>query len=114
MNYLDKVYKLRQELLDKFDLIVKKGAKFPTLIDVEYPYGNNPEGMMTTTEGRSTFLAKEIVANSKYNMFVGEDIIVSSGIVEFIESEGTKHLIEPDTEDLYWMAIVVDEAIINN
>lgn len=103
--------KLREEMWNAFDLLVKKGAKFPELIDVYYPIGTNPEGLMLTTDGRSKFLAKELVANPKYQMHIGEDMIVGTGLVTFIDVRGNHRELEPDITDTYWLAELLDGAV---
>lgn len=112
-SYTDRIYELQDELWKKFDLIVKSGAKFPTLIGVEYPFGINPPGLIKTTEDRSYFLAKEIKSNPNYVMNIGEDLIVETGAVVFIGTDDEKHKLEPDVVDLHWLAELVDAAELN-
>ncbi len=113
MKHLAHIHKLQEEWKYKFESIVRNGASFPSLISVEYPFGINPIGLSKTTEGRSWFFAKVIKANPNYQLEIGEDIVVAYGDVEFIDSEGNSHVLEPDLTDLYWVAEVLDNAEIN-
>ena len=110
IRYQKKLYALQDELWKEFDIIVKKGAKFSTYIDVEYPYGINPDGMIKTNEGRSTFLAKEIISNPNYSLLKGADIIIGANEVEFIDLNNDSHKIEPNIVDLHFLSKLVDEA----
>ncbi len=94
MSYQDKLYTLQNELWVEFDALVKKGALFPELLDVEYPYGINPPALSRTTEGRSHFYAKEMLADPNYKRHIGEDIIVDTGAVTSIDTEGQPHHID--------------------
>jgi hypothetical protein len=110
MNYFDKYIKLRDELWSEFESLVKVGAKFQNLLDVNYPRGQNPIGLSKTTDGDSWFFATEIVANAKYKLQIGEDLIVGTGKVTFIDVDGKKHKIEPDILDLFWLSNLIDNA----
>ena len=108
MKYFDKYISLRVELWREFENLVKRGAKFPELLDVIYPRGENPKGLSLTTEGDSWFYAKELIADPNYSLHIGEDIIVASSQVTFIDTDSQRHKIEPDILDLYWLSELLD------
>lgn len=111
MKYFDKYIALREELWKEFEKLVRKGARFPELLDVVYPKGKNPAGLSTTTDGDSWFYAKELLADSNYNLHIGEDIIVETTKVTFLDTNGKKHQVEPDILDLYWLSELLDKHV---
>lgn len=108
MKYFDKYKSFREELWIEFENLVKKGAKFPELLDVTYPRGENPIGLPLTTDGDSWFYAKELIADPDFSLHIGEDIIVGTSQVTFIDNYGKRHQIEPDILDLYWLSQLLD------
>lgn len=108
MKYFDKYISLREELWLEFEKIVRKGAKFPELLEVTYPRGENPKNLSLTTEGDSWFYAKELLANPDYSLHIGEDIIVEIAKVTFIDVNDKRHIIEPNVLDLYWLCELLD------
>jgi len=113
MSYHKKYYDFQEELWKEFEKLVRIGAKFPMLIEVWYEYGINPDGLSVDTEGRSHFLATELLANANYTLHeetTGKDIIVESGHVTFVDTEGTKRTLEPDITDLWWCSKLLDAA----
>ena len=108
MKYHDRYLGFREELWQAFDQLVRKGATFSVPVDVRYPYGENPPELLLDTEGRSSFLAKGIKANSDYELHVGEDIIVGTGRVVFIDWYDTECELEPDILDLSWLSELLD------
>lgn len=99
----------RAELWKGFEQLVRKGAIFPALLDVTYPRGENPVGLSVDSEGNSWFLAKELLAEPKYNLHFGEDLIIATSKVTFIDTEGKKHNLEPDILDLYWLSELLNK-----
>ena len=113
MIYTDRYIEFEEELWNKFELLVREGAKFPSLVDVTYPKGINPQGLIKDTDGRSSFLAKELVQDSNYKLKADineNDIIVDFNKVKFIDSNNNVHQIEPDVIDLYWICQILDSA----
>jgi len=110
MNFFDRYIKFREELWAEFDAMVKQGAKFPELIDVTYPYGEKYEDLIIDSDGRYSFLAKELVPDPDYQMHIGVDIIVATGNVTFIDSMGQRRTLEPDIIDTYWLCQFLDAA----
>ena len=108
MKYFDKYISFREELWVEFENLVRIGAKFPKWLDVTYPRGENPKGLSLTTEGDSWFYAKELIADPDYSLHIGEDIIVGTSQVTFIDTDGKRHQIEPDILDLYWLSELLD------
>lgn len=113
MSYHAKYYSFQEELWKEFEKLVRVGAKFPMLVDVWYEYGINPAGLSVDSEGKSYFLAKELVANPEYKLHeevTGKDIIVESGKVTFIDTDGKEHILEPEVTDLWWCSKLLDAA----
>jgi UTP-glucose-1-phosphate uridylyltransferase len=110
MKYFNKYIALREELWNAFEQLVRKGAEFPELIEVSYPKGENPEGLSITTDGDSWFYAKSLIANPSYNLHLGEDIIVATSPVTFMDIDDNTHTIEPDILDLYWLSELLDKS----
>jgi|GEM_PF-4708946 len=111
-EYQDHLYKFQKELWKEFEKLVKVGAKLQAT-SVSYPIGINPDGLSRDSENRSYFLATELKSNPNYVLNIGEDLIVGTGIVEFKDSDGNSHRLEPDIVDLYWLAEIVDTAMPN-
>lgn len=110
MKYFDKYIKLREELWQEFEKLVRKGARFPELLEVIYPIGINPTGLSKTTEGNSWFYATELIANPNYNLHIGEDIITETTKVTFKDTNGKTQNLEPDILDLYWLSELLDKS----
>lgn len=113
MSYLKEYLNYREELWMKFQDLVRRGAKFPMLIDVTYASGINPEGLMKDTDGRSLFMAKELIADPNYSVRpeIGpKDIIIEFNYVKFVDTDDKIHHLEPDIIDLYWLCSVLDGA----
>lgn len=110
MGYFDEYIALREKLWNEFEKLVRKGAKFPELLDVTYPRGINPDGLSIDTDGDSWFMAKELVANPDYVLHIGEDLIVGTGEVEFISTTGQHHKLVPDILDLHFVSQCLDGA----
>lgn len=110
MSYFEEYIALRQKMWADFESIVRKGAQFPELLDVCYPIGKNPHGLSINTEGRCWFYATELIANSNYELHEGEDLIVATHEVTFIDTNDNTHVLEPDILDLYWLAELLDGA----
>ena len=108
MNNFKKEYlQLRERMWQSFEELVRKGAKL-TAVDTCYPRGVNPPDLITCSEGDSYFLAMEIIANENYGLHQGEDIIVGTNEVQFKDSDGNIHTIEPDILNLYWLSEILD------
>ncbi len=113
MTYQEHYFEFQEELWNKFEALVRSGAKFPELLEVTYPAGINPQGLIKTTEGHSSFLATKLVANPNYQLRpdIGpKDLIVEFNKVEFIDTKGKNHFLEPEVIDLYWVCCVLDGA----
>ena len=111
MSYTVKYINFQDELWGKFEALVRKGAQFPEYVDVTYPIGINPKGLTKDTEGRSSFLAKELVAHPNYNIkpYLGpKDLLVEVNHVTFIDAKGQQRKLEPDIADLYWICELLD------
>lgn len=108
MEYFDRYIKFREELWSKFEIVVREGITFPELLDVTYPKGENPKGVSVNTDGNSWFYAKELLADSDYNLHIGEDIIIATSKVTFIDAKGRKREIEPDILNLYFLSKLLD------
>jgi len=109
--YFSRYLALRDEIWIAFEALVRRGARFPELADVTYPRGVNPAGLSRDTEGNSWFYANELLANPSYQLHRGEDLIVASNAVVFIDEAGTHHRLEPDTLDIHWLAQLLDAAV---
>jgi hypothetical protein len=109
MKYFDRYIALRDELWNEFEKLVRKGVKFPELLDVTYPRGENPKGLSLNTDGDSWFYAKELMANPQYNLHIGEDLIVATSLVTFIGVDGKEYQLEPDILDLHWLCELIDK-----
>ncbi len=107
-NFKKRLYSFQDELWEEFNELVKKGAKISA--HVRYPRRVNPPGLMLDTEDYSYFLATEIIANPHYKMHLGEDLIIGTGKVEFVDSNGNTHIIEPEITDLHWLVEVLEYA----
>ena len=112
MKYVDKYNKLRGELWEQFQLLVRSGATLPTLVSTVYPKGINPDGLSIDTDGQSWFYAKEIIKDDNYNLNLGEDIIVGIQKVKFKDIDNRVHEITPDNLDLYWLCEILDAKVI--
>jgi len=110
MKYLDRYIKLRDEIWAEFEKLVRKGARFPTALDVTYPRGKNPDGLAVDSEGDSYICAIEVRADPQYQLHIGEGLIVGTSKVTFVDLEGNAHKIEPDILDTYWLCQCLDEA----
>ncbi len=113
MTYQDRYFEFQEELWKKFEALVRSGAKFRELLDVQYPPGINPEGLSKTIEGRSSFLATTLIANPNYRLkpeIGNKDLIVEFNKVEFSDTDSKNHFLEPDVIDLYWVCCVLDGA----
>ena len=113
MSYKNNYIEFEKLLWEEFEKQVKKGAKFPTLLDVTYPKGINPKGLDIDTDGNSWFFAKELIKNTNYKLkpeLNEKDIIIDFNHVQFIDSKGQSHLIEPNVTDLYWLCELLDSA----
>ena len=111
MSYTAKYINFQDELWEEFEALVRIGAEFPQYVDVTYPIGINPKGLTKDTEGRSSFLAKELIANPNYNIrpdLGPKDLLVEVNHVTFIDTEGQKRKLEPDIPDLYWICELLD------
>jgi hypothetical protein len=108
MKYIDKYNELRKELWNEFQSTVRTGAKLPTLVSTVYPIGINPPNVSKDTDGQSWFYAKEIVKDEKYQLHIGEDIIVDTNKIKIIDTDNQIHEIEPDTLDLHWISEILD------
>lgn len=108
-KYQERLYNLQTELWVKFEALVKTGALLPS-ISVEYPRGINPKGLYVDSEGISYFLASKLIANPNYILNNGEDLIISTNIVEFVDVEENTHKLEPNIIDLDWLAELIDTA----
>ena len=91
-----------------FEALVRKGATFPHLQDVTYPRGENPKGVSLNSDGDSWFYAQALVANQEYQLHKGEDIIIGTNKVTFIDTNEKEHTLEPDILDLYWLSELLD------
>lgn len=109
MKYFNRYITLREELWKGFEELVRQGARFPELLFVTHPREENPIGLSVTTDGDNWFYAKELVADPEYNLHIGEDLIVATSEVTFIDTEGKKHRLEPDILDLYWLSELLDK-----
>lgn len=110
LTYREKYSSLQQELWHGFTLIVRQGASFPELLDVVYPLGIQREGLSHDSEGRCWFYASKLLAMPDYQLHLGEDLIVGTTPVRFVDSKHQVHELEPDITDLYWLASVLDTA----
>lgn len=113
MSHKKKYIEFENSLWKGFERLVRKGAKFPTLVYVTYPKGVFQKGLIKDNEGRSCFMAKELIKNSNYKLKteVGKkDIIIEFNKVEFLDSNNEKHILEPDATDLYWICELLDSA----
>ena len=110
MSFFEQYITLRQNLWNHFEQIVRKGAEFPELLDVRYPIGKNPHGLSVDTEGRAWFYATHLLDNPNYELHEGEDLIVATHKVTFMDTNDNTHVIEPDILDLYWLAELLDGA----
>lgn len=108
MKYLNRYIDLQDHLWQDFEKLVQKGAKFPELIEVTYPYGINPFGLAQGTGGERWFLAKEIVANPTYKLHENDNLITSAEKVTFMDVDGNFHTLEPDDTDMLWLAQLLD------
>ena len=109
MNYFEKYLALRDELWKGFEELVRNGATFSELLDVTYPRGMNPEGLSKNTEGDSWFHARQLLADPEYNLHIGENLIVGTSEVTFVDTHRKKHKLEPDILDLYWLSELLDK-----
>jgi hypothetical protein len=110
MTYFEQYITLRQNLWTNFEKLVRKGAAFPALLDVCYPIAKNPQGLSVNTEGRAWFYATHLLANSDYTLHEGDDLIVATHKVTFMDTNDNTHILEPDILDLYWLAELLDGA----
>ena len=110
MNYIDRYYQFRDEVWAKFEDTVKKGAVLFEITEVTYPRGINVKGLSKTTNGDCWFYAKSIIANPKYVMHLGEDIIIGTGKVTFVDIENKHHSLEPDIVNLDWLCKLIDNT----
>lgn len=108
MKYLNQYIHFQDQLWQAFEKLVQKGAKFPELIEVTYPFGINPFGMTQTIGGESWFLAKEIVANPQYKLHENDNLNASAEKVTFMDIDGNYHTLEPDDTDMLWLAQLLD------
>ena len=111
MSYHQKYLRLREELWEQFAALVQVGASFPELIDVTYPHGVNPAHLPVDTEGRSWIQARSINSQPGYVLHRGEDLIIGTNPVTFVDTEGKPHQIEPDSLDIYWLSTLLDAAV---
>jgi hypothetical protein len=109
MKYLDRYMAFREELWKEFEDLVREGTRFPELLDVTYPRGENPIGLSIDADGDSWFYSKELLADPGYKLHIGEDLIVATRKVTFIDTEDKKHRLEPDILDLYWLSELLDK-----
>jgi hypothetical protein len=107
-TYSDRYYAFREEAWMAFEQLVRKGAKFPKLIDVFFPLGPQPAGLSYDKEGRAWFYASEILANKTYQLFEGEHIYIKSGEVSFVSDKGQTIVLRPVVEDVEWIVQVLD------
>lgn len=110
MNYFSTYLAFRSELWTAFEQLVRQGARFPQLQDVSYPQGENPAGLSVSTEGKSWFYATELLADPAYHLLVGEDLIVGTSPVTFLDTNEKTHQLEPDILDLYWLSELLDKS----
>jgi len=110
MKYLNQYIELQDRLWQAFEKLVQKGAHFPELIEVTYPFGSDPFDRSQATGGESWFLAKEIVANPSYQLHCNDNLLISAEKVTFIDVEGNRHTLEPDDTDMLWLAQLLDGA----
>lgn len=109
-TYLEKYSTLQEELWADFTQLVRQGAIFPELQDVAYPLDIQPKGMSRYTDGRCWFYATRLLATPDYQLHLGEDLIVGTSPVRFMDTEHQVHELEPDILDLYWLASLLDAA----
>jgi hypothetical protein len=100
----DQYFDLRSRMWSAFEQLVRQGGRFTVPVDTFYPHGVAAPGLPVTTEKQSYFLSRELVADHDYSLHIGEDLIVGSGEVTFIDTDGRQHMIEPDILDLHWLA----------
>ena len=110
MKFHKKYLELRNELWKEFESQVRKGATFPELLDVAYPSGKNPPGLSVDTDGNSWFYAKALEKNPEYKLHSGEDLMVGTNKVTFVDTNDQRHEVEPDDLDLYWLSKLLDGA----
>lgn len=111
MTYLAQYLQLQTALWQDFEQLVRRGARFPALVDVFYRHGVVPAGLPLTTEGQAWFDAQELLADPDYVLLEGVDLVVGAGYVTFVDSDGKRHYMEPDIDDLYWLAQLLDSAV---
>ena len=109
MDFKTRYLALRDDLWQQFEALVKVGAHFPQWLTVTYPKGENPSGLSKTTEGDSWFFAIRLLPDPNFVLHVGEDLIVDTNPVTFVDVNGKKHLLKPDILDLYWLSEILDE-----
>lgn len=111
MKFHDRYMELRTQLWDEFERLVKRGARFMPFVDVTCPKGVHPEGLSKNTEGESWFYAKGLVSNPTYKLHAGEDFVVATNSVVFIDINGRAHEFTPNVLDLYWLSELLDSAV---
>lgn len=109
-TYREKYSCLQQELWTAFTLLVRQGAIFPELLDVVYPLGIQKQGLARDSEGRYWFYTYKLLAIPDYQLHQGEDLIVGTSHIRFMDSNHQVHELEPDIADLYWLASLLDAA----
>lgn len=110
MKYYERYIKLRDDAWRAFEALVRQGAVFPALSAVTCPRGVRPPGLAINAQGDSWFYAKALKANPDYKLHIGEDLIVGTTPVVFIDAEGMSREVEPDILDLYWLSQLLDGA----
>lgn len=110
MTYREKYTSLQQELWVNFTLLVRQGAIFPELQDVAYALHVQSEGLSRDSEGRCWFYASRLLPMPDYQLHQGEDLIVATTPVRFIDTNNQVHELEPDIADLYWLSGLLDAA----
>ena len=111
MKYIDQYIELQDYLWTAFEKLVQKGAKFPELIEVTFPYKTTSLGIEQETGGESWFLAQEIIANPTYKLHKVDDFLFSVQPVTFIDFEGNHHTLEPDHTNMLWLAQILDGEV---
>ncbi len=111
-KYIDKYLELREEIWSAFEKLVRKGAIFNFTVDFKCSQGIEAVGVRSDTEGNYWFQATELVADPKYNLHIGEDLIVGTSKITIIfgNKKQIKHTIEPDILDLYWLCNLLDSV----
>ncbi len=109
-KYIDKYYKLRDEIWTEFENLVRKGAIFDYTVEFKCPRGVNPIGGTLDTEGDSWFKVTEIVADPEYKLHVGTDLMVGTSQVTIIfgKKKRKKYTIAPDIFALDWLCEMLD------